>query len=388
MTKKIFETKVPGQKNPFDTALKNIFSKKENFASVFNALCFKEKKLNADKLKNLNTVETVSLKMSDGRIITLQLFRDLAMLYDEEMNAFFCVLCIENQSKISYIIPVRNMSYDVVAYLMMLDLIKHRHKDEKDYADSGEFLSGFRRGDKIYPVFTLVLYYGEKPWDGPRSLKEMLYPVAPELEPFIQDYRCTIIDIKDIENGSIDSLSRDVKQLFSLLRHTYDGSLKEYCTDNKELKNVSDDVSIAVSYISKDKNLQKYIESNLGKGGINMESIFRNFKREAVQEGIGIGRAEGLRRGFSRGRVKGRTEGIRRGFAKGRDRGRIEGRIEGRDEGRGEGKTEDIVRLLAHGFEADNIARILNVSGKDVERIFNDNRQEIAKIAEENKLAK
>ncbi len=31
-----------------------------------------------------------------------------------------------------------------------------------------------KRTDKFSPVITIVIYYGEEPWDGARSLHEML----------------------------------------------------------------------------------------------------------------------------------------------------------------------------------------------------------------------
>ena len=41
-----------------------------------------------------------------------------------------------------------------------------------------EFLSRFRRGDKIYPVITLVFYYDVKKWDGAVNL----YGMFPEMQ--------------------------------------------------------------------------------------------------------------------------------------------------------------------------------------------------------------
>lgn len=39
--------------------------------------------------------------------------------------------------------------------------------------------------DKIIPVITVVLYFGEKPWDGPRSLKDMMGWKGEEAESYI-----------------------------------------------------------------------------------------------------------------------------------------------------------------------------------------------------------
>ncbi|RHO24211.1 hypothetical protein DW212_09645, partial [Eubacterium sp. AM18-10LB-B] len=51
---------------------------------------------------------------------------------------------------------------------------KRENKKNAVYANRDEFLSGMRKEERIHPVFTLVVYYGEKPWDGPRRLKDMM----------------------------------------------------------------------------------------------------------------------------------------------------------------------------------------------------------------------
>ena len=39
---------------------------------------------------------------------------------------------------------------------------------------SKEFLSGLRKDDRLMPIITAVVYLGEEPWDGPKSLYDML----------------------------------------------------------------------------------------------------------------------------------------------------------------------------------------------------------------------
>ena len=55
-----------------------------------------------------------------------------------------------------------------------------------------EFLSGFRKGDKLMPVITAVIYFGAEEWDATMSIHEML-DVDEELLPFIPDYRINLI---------------------------------------------------------------------------------------------------------------------------------------------------------------------------------------------------
>ena len=47
---------------------------------------------------------------------------------------------------------------------------KEAYKDV--YVDEGEYLYKFRRKDRLYPMATLVVYWGERGWTGPRNLHE------------------------------------------------------------------------------------------------------------------------------------------------------------------------------------------------------------------------
>ena len=50
--------------------------------------------------------------------------------------------------------------------------------------------------DKFLPVITLVLYYGEKDWDGPKSLYDMLV-IPDRIKSFVGNYPINIIQMKD-----------------------------------------------------------------------------------------------------------------------------------------------------------------------------------------------
>lgn len=56
-----------------------------------------------------------------------------------------------------------------------------------------EFLSGFRKDDRLLPVVTVVIYFGAEEWDGPLSLHEMYSDCSEEILRYIMDYRVNLI---------------------------------------------------------------------------------------------------------------------------------------------------------------------------------------------------
>lgn len=76
---------------------------------------------------------------------------------------------IENQNNIDYTFPVRAMSYDVGEYEKQLKCIHRRlRRKGKDgqYLTAAEYLCGFQKDIRLYPVVTFVLYYGKDEWDA------------------------------------------------------------------------------------------------------------------------------------------------------------------------------------------------------------------------------
>ncbi len=308
------KTKIPGGKNKLDTLLKIIFSKKENFASIFNTLVFGKNELEPENLKERDSVEKILVKMPDGTQKTIQLCRDVTKLYDGLEKFNLCIYGMENQDKIDYTVPLRNMFYDCAAYLMQVDFIKHENDKINDYADSGEFLSKFQKNDKIIPVFTVIIYYGEKDWDGAKTLKEMMNPLPEPLDALVQDYHCHIIEVRKLSDNKINDLSRELRQLFGMLVHSGDNDFGEYAKKNQDLyNNVSDEVALAMSELSNNNKFKQYINNNTDKGGVNMSSVFfENWERTTFNKGV----QQGIQQGIQQGVQQGIQQGIQQNEAK------------------------------------------------------------------------
>ncbi|MGN1405913.1 MAG: hypothetical protein ACI4WM_06555 [Erysipelotrichaceae bacterium] len=56
--------------------------------------------------------------------------------------------------------PVRNLIYNALQYNKQVNLIKNRHREQKDL-NSKEYLSSFSKEDKLTAVITLTVYFGD-----------------------------------------------------------------------------------------------------------------------------------------------------------------------------------------------------------------------------------
>ena len=140
-----------------------------------------------------------SKRKTDGSN-SAQKHRDLlkfaAMMQDSYAN--YVILGVENQMEVHYAMPVRNMVYDALQYDKQVAMIAADNRRNKRFSggnirNSGEFLSGFLKTDKILPIITLTIYFGTEPWDGPLSLREMYDINDSKLLDFVPDYRVQLI---------------------------------------------------------------------------------------------------------------------------------------------------------------------------------------------------
>lgn len=146
------------------------------------------------------------------------------MAMDNE--AVYIVLGIENQDKVHYAMAVKNMLYDALNYAKQVEEAKRSYRDktkEKTIKlNSEEFLSGFRKNDKLMPVITLVVYFGDKEWDGAKSIHEMLSVQNKELLSYVPDYKINLIEPAAISDEEYDKFKTDLGSVMQFIKHQSD----------------------------------------------------------------------------------------------------------------------------------------------------------------------
>ena len=78
-------------------------------------------------------------------------------------------------------------------YGWQIEQINEKYKNNTKGLKKAEFLSKMKVEDRLRPVITLVIYYGNKEWDGARSLHELLDCNDERILKYVNDYKLKLI---------------------------------------------------------------------------------------------------------------------------------------------------------------------------------------------------
>ncbi len=273
-----------------DTILKDFWRDNRKFADLFNTCMFSGQEIvHPEHLRELDTVAASIYENDQGHAETVERFRDLVKM--DDLGNTYIILGLENQSYIDYTMPLRILEYDVHMYRREIADWCKKHETRK-----------FPKGQKLNLVATMVIYYGEKSWDGPMSLRDMVY-IPQGMEFLVPEFPMQFVDISKEKRKFRE---KDVQTLFELVQLQRENRMAV-----KDYPPVSKEVAYAVSVITKNKEIQDRIAQSEGEE-VDMWQFWKDLKNEGRQEGIQEGRQEGIQEGYSRiirsMRKKGYTE--------------------------------------------------------------------------------
>lgn len=179
-----------------DTVLKNYWRNNERFADFFNAVLFEGRQIiKPEELEDGDTEESSILEHREF-VKSIQASRDNIKIRKKSTvyGIEFVMLGMESQEHIHYAMPMRVMGYDYGIYKKQYDSNAEVCRTLKGLEED-EYLSGMRKTDKFAAVITVVVYYGEKPWNGATSLHEMLN-IPKEMERYVNDYRMILVEAR------------------------------------------------------------------------------------------------------------------------------------------------------------------------------------------------
>ena len=286
-----------------DSKAKEYLSDNTRFSEICNYVLFDgEKVIKPEDLKECDTTEVLSVFGIDRKQIVKQKWRDLLKSVSVKHTGEMYVILIgaEAQTDIHYAMPVKTMIYDALNYGEQVNEAKKRHRKNRDYRSSDEFLSGFTLDDKLTPVITITLYLGTTQWDGPRSLAEMMLKMDERILPFINDYRINLLNPLEITDFS--KFETGLRPLFELLKNASDEEkLNELITKDETFTKVDVETVAAINlFVGTDIKYDEKEEV------VNMCKAWDDHKKRGIQEGIQQGMQQGIQQGIQQGVQQGR----------------------------------------------------------------------------------
>ena len=268
-----------------DITQKNFEAYNDVVADIVNGSLFEgEEVFSADSLVDAQPFS--QYKADEGTLHEQE--RDVAKYcLDVNCNVRIALIGFENQIAIDPDMPLRIIGYDGVSY-------RDEMNQDKQVVDKA---TGKKRRtrNKRYPVITLVLYFGKKPWKKPLCLYDVL-EMPDKLKPFVNDYRINLIDVPRLTQEQVKQYKGDFQIIADYFVQCANG--RDYVPSNKTIQHV-DSMLKLMSVLTNDKRYAEYVEAN-------------SMKREAVNmcEVLDRVEARGEKRGEAHGIEKTRAEMI------------------------------------------------------------------------------
>ena len=268
-----------------------------------------------EELDEENIKETAHVRVTkEGGGTTLVQYRDVAKGVRNER--IFAVLGIENQSEIDYAMPFRVLELDFVNYARQMQSIRERHDEEWKTEEgrrrrppgvtAGEYLGRFLRTDRIVRCVTLVVYWGEEPWDGPMRLSD-LFETETETPCAVQ-VDMNLLDVCRMSDEEICRYTGELRTVFGFRKYAENREkLGAFIAGNREhFSNVSETAMNALEELTHSPELKKIRtpEYQIPGGGYNMCRGIQGMIQEGIREGKMAGIREGKMEGIREGEMK------------------------------------------------------------------------------------
>lgn len=288
-----------GIKSP-DVPLKNFWRNNERFAALFNDLLFGGKDyVKPENLTEMDTEASVNILSPEFQQM-LKRTRDIVKMSSD--GSTYQILGIENQQGVHYAMPLRSLVYEVLSYIRQVEERTREIRKNKMYGDADEFLSGWKKSDRLKPCYTIVIYWGEKPWDGSRSLGDMMrLGSEPWVSDKFRDYPAMhLVCVNELNISELRN--KDVHDVFCAVNSLYQTGGRNL---SESLRSVRIDVAFTAAVVTGTmiqygKILQEAYECR--KESIDMceavRKVLREERLEGKLEGKRISSLNMLKKGF------------------------------------------------------------------------------------------
>jgi predicted transposase/invertase (TIGR01784 family) len=254
-----------------DEVLKNVLSDNDRFRNIINNALFDGK--NAIKEETLSDLNIEYDYYSEGKYNKKirDLLKSCVLKKDDLLN--YVVFGIENQIEYDKYMALRCLEYDLLEYERQIYIEK---------------LKDFK------PVLTLVIYYGKTKWKNKKlsdiiKVDKVCDALNVDKNPWkwMDDYELHLLSINELTESELNNFNLDNRQLFKTMRSLNNKEKLNILKNDNDFIKVNKDMANAISYLLN-------IDINIKGDDINMCKALEELKQDWKQEGILLGKAEGI----------------------------------------------------------------------------------------------
>ena len=188
------------ERNASDSTCKRLLRDEGCFADLCNYAFFQGRQVikPEELVSRENDLSTLIGNVDDPTEI--KRYRDVVRKAGFHGN--YVIIGVEHQSTFDKNMIFRILNYDATTYINQVESKK-----------------------EVYPVGSFVFYTGDEEWKLPETLKETLKSIPSEMEPYINDWRLPVVDLKTMDARKLTNQRlRDVVEISqSMFAGSYEG---------------------------------------------------------------------------------------------------------------------------------------------------------------------
>ena len=280
--------------------LLDYFDDNSRFADLFNGVLFRGRpEICPEELEEASERYTQREggggKRKKGKIKYRSLFRDLKKRLKD--GGTLRILALEAQDRVDYSMPLRCMNYDVQEYLRQMRRLQSRNEREMAYETPAEMLCRLRKGDRLFPVYTICLYHGMEEWDGPRCLKNMMDfgMHKGSFDACFKDYAFHLVEVnRPMEYEHFHTPVREVLEILPLRADREE--MRRLINDRQEYRKLDKETMEVIVTMTGNRKLMEDLEAyRTSEESYDMCEAMKGIQEEGIEIGRELGIEQGIR---------------------------------------------------------------------------------------------
>ena len=189
------------------------------------------------------------------------------MVRKASIHGEYVIIGVEHQSTFDEKMIFRILNYDATIYINQVE-----SKQE------------------VYPVGSFVFYTGDKEWKSPETLKGTLKNIPSEMEPYINDWRLPVVELKTMDARKLTN--QRLKEVVEISQSMFAGNYDEL-SENRKIETESFMMAATFTRTKiKREDLPEGDEINMCEA---MDRLFQKFENQGIEKGELIGIEKGKR---------------------------------------------------------------------------------------------